>query len=236
MRYPIFGGLLALAILGVPPPGGASANTITFGTTGPYGLVNGSYEESGFTYSTYSGGLNRTNLGNSGDDMEAQWTYGGGVLRIVGSTPNTDFTYAQLDFAAYTAGGFSAETIIVTGLDRNGNVVASDSYTLSNTNIAYPKFGNWTTEYASALAGRDVRELLITLPGGLWGGSSYLAAIDNVVLNPVSTDVPAPLRPDGLDSGWAGAEYERRGCRNARIMALGSAGRSAHLGTPFPQR
>jgi hypothetical protein len=192
MRFLLIGGLLALAVSSMPPSGVAFANTLTFGTSGPYGFVAGSYNESGFTYSIYSGGLHINNLGNPGNDMEAEWQYGGGVLRILSATPNTDFKYVGLDFAAYTALGINSETITVTGIDAGGNVVGNDSYTLPNTSVAYPSFSNWTAESAVTLAGQNLRELRITIGGGLWGGSSYLSAIDNVVLDPVGMDAPVP--------------------------------------------
>jgi hypothetical protein len=147
---------------------GAFANTITF-ETAPLGVgITAPITENDFTYSTLSGGLFVSMFGNPGHDAEGLQSAGGGVLKIVSAT-GAEFAFNALDFAAFDFSGAGSQTLKVEGL-LGGSSVGVDQYTLANTKIFDPKYGNWTTEAASMLAGKTISELHISLNASNVGG------------------------------------------------------------------
>jgi hypothetical protein len=71
----------------------------------------------------------------------------------------------HFDFAAsvpFNIGGSS--TLEVRGL-LGGTPVGTDHYNTSNTSVSDPTYANWTTEFASVLAGKTLSELDISLDG-----------------------------------------------------------------------
>ena len=171
------------------------ANTITF-ETAPFGAgFSGPVTEAGFTYSKLNGALFVNNAGNSGQDVEGQAAVvgaaGGGVLKIVSATLG-DFDFNALDFAAFNILGTGSQALKVEGF-LSGLSVGVDQYTLANTKTFDPKYGNWTTEAASTLAGKSISELDITLNASAAGsGSQFLEAVDNVVLTPELAVISEP--------------------------------------------
>ena len=171
------------------------ANTITF-ETAPFGAgFSGPVTEAGFAYSKLNGALFVNNTGNPGQDVEGQAAVvgaaGGGVLKIVSATSG-DFDFNALDFAAFDILGTGSQTLKVEGF-LSGLSVGVDQYTLSNTKIFNPKYGNWTTEAASILAGKSISELGITLNASAAGsGSQFLEAADDVVLTPEQAAISEP--------------------------------------------
>jgi hypothetical protein len=169
---------------------GALANTITF-ETAPLGVgITMPITENGFTYSTPSGALFVSIFGNPGHDAEGLQTSGGGVLKIV-SAAGDDFDFNGLDFAAFDFSGAGSQTLKVEGF-LGGSSVGLEQYTLANTKIFDPKYGNWTTEAASELAGKTISELRIALSASNAAGSIFNESIDNVVLMPAVAEVPEP--------------------------------------------
>ncbi|MGH6992139.1 MAG: PEP-CTERM sorting domain-containing protein [Caulobacteraceae bacterium] len=202
----------ALAISGGAAPGAASAATITF-ETAPYGDgFTGPVTEAGFTYKTLSGSLFVNGFGNPGQDMEGEYTGGGGILDIQ-EAGGGDFTFDQLDYAAYSTDGAGSQTLYVHGYE-NGSLVASDSFTLSNTsNDTDDTYANWTTEAADLLAGKRIDDLQIALSAQV-GGDYPLEAIDNVVLTPV----PEPAAWALMLAGFLGLGAALR-VRRSRAVA-----------------
>ncbi|MGH6985590.1 MAG: PEP-CTERM sorting domain-containing protein [Caulobacteraceae bacterium] len=191
--------------------GSASAATITF-EAAPFGQFSGPATEAGFTYKTLSGSLFVDGFGNPGQEMEGAYT-GGGVLDIE-DAGGGDFTFDQLDYAAYSTDGAGSETLVVQGFE-DGSLVASDSYSLSNTsNDTNDTYANWTTEFASALAGQRIDDLQITLAAQA-GGDYPLQAIDNVVLTPVPEPAAWALMLAGF-FGLGGVFRARRSTGEAR--------------------
>ena len=169
---------------------GAPANRITF-ETAPLGVgITVPITENGFTYSTLSGGLFVSMFGNPGHDAEGLQSAGGGVLKIVSATGD-EFDFNALDFAAFDFSGAGSQTLKVEGF-LGGSSVGVDQYTLANTKIFDPKYGNWTTEAASILAGKTISELHISLNASNVGGVISNENVDNVVLAPVAAAVPEP--------------------------------------------
>jgi hypothetical protein len=166
----------------------ALANTITYETAN-LGVFTGPVTENGFTYSTLSGSLFVSPFG-TGHDAEGFQSAGGGVLKIVSATGG-NFNFNALDFAAFDFSGTGSQTLKVEGF-LGGSSVGVDQYTLANTKIFDPKYGNWTTEAASALAGKTISEFDITLNASNAAGSISNENIDNVVLTPVLAQVPEP--------------------------------------------
>ncbi|MGH6985589.1 MAG: hypothetical protein ACRED9_01955 [Caulobacteraceae bacterium] len=158
--------------------GAAGAATITFGTANS-GDFTGPVTEAGFTYEKLSGGLFVAGVGNPSPDMEGEESARGGVLDFKAAGGGS-FDFDQIDYTAVSS-ETGNQTLEVEGFE-GGNLVATDSFTLANT-TDYA----WMTELASALAGRSIDDLQITLAGGADG----FQAIDNVVLTPVS-GVPEP--------------------------------------------
>ena len=203
MKFSVPGYFLAAAAaLALASP--SLADTITFETAPFGGGFSGPVTENGYTYSTLSGGLYVNHFGNPGQDLEGAEANGGGVVKIV-AAGGGDFTFAGLDFAAYAGDGTGTQTLIVNGL-LGGGLVATDSYTLANTSTFSPNYGNWTTEFASALAGTTIDELDITLDAGETNGS-FQEAIDNVVL---AAAVPEPASLALLGASLAGLSIARR--------------------------
>jgi hypothetical protein len=171
------------------------ANTITFETAPSGAGFSGPVTEAGFTYSKLNGALFVNNFGNPGQDVEGQaavvGAVGGGALKIVSATLG-DFDFNALDFAAFNILGTGSQTLKVEGF-LSGLSVGVDQYTLPNTKMFNPKYGNWTTEAASILAGKSISELDITLNASAAGsGSQFLEAVDNVVLTPEQAAIPEP--------------------------------------------
>jgi len=177
--------MLAVSVLTSP----ALANKITFETVST-GVFTGPATEDGFTYSTLSGGLLISQFGNPGHDAEGLQSAGGGVLKIVSATGG-NFDFNALDFAAFDFSGAGSQTLEVEGF-FGGSSVGVDQYTLANTKIFDPKYGNWTTEGASILAGKTISELHISLNASNVGGVISNENVDNVVLTPVAPAVPEP--------------------------------------------
>lgn len=181
---------LAAAALAIAA-GSAQAQVVTFGagTNGPFvGPVN----ESGFTYSEFSGSLYSNTLGNPSGDLEGYSFENGGVVSFVSSSAG-DFTFEALDYAAYFNAGTGSQTLNLSGY-LNGSLVGSDSFNLANTASFFGgTYANWTTFAAVGLAGLTIDELRITLNG--FGSSESYQAIDNVTFGPVAA-VPEP-------SAWA---------------------------------
>jgi hypothetical protein len=187
----------------------AFANTITF-ETAPLGSFSGPVTENGFTYSKLSGVLliNPLLVGNPGKDAEGTIS-GGGVLKIVSAT-GSDFNFNALDFSAFDFSGTGSQTLKVEGF-LGGSSAGVDQYTLTNTKIFNPKYDNWTTEFASVLAGAGLSELDITLNASITGsGLLFNESIDNVVLTPELAAVPEPSTLTLLGVGVAGASCIRR--------------------------
>ncbi len=103
------------------------ANTITFETASSGSGFTGPVTEDGFTYSTLSGGLYVNDFGNPGQDLEGTQFDGGGVVKIV-AVGGGDFTFDQLDYAAYDRTGSGSQTLTVNGL-FNGSLAFTDTYT-----------------------------------------------------------------------------------------------------------
>ena len=178
--------MLVASALALP----ALANTITFDTAN-LGAFAGPVTEDGFTYSKLSGGLLVNQLGNPGRDLEGLATVGGGVVKIVSATGG-DFNFNALDFSAFDLSGSGSQTLRVEGF-LGGSSVGADQYTLANTKIFNPKYDNWTTEAASALAGKSISELDITLKASIAGsGSLFNENIDNLMLTPELAEIPEP--------------------------------------------
>jgi hypothetical protein len=202
-RYTISAVTVLASALASP----ALANTITFETASlGVGIAN-PITESGFTYSTLSGSLFVTPFGNPGHDAEGLQSVGGGVLKIVSATGG-NFNFNALDFSAFDFSGTGSQTLKVEGL-LGGSSVGVDQYTLANTKVFDPKYGNWTTEAASVLAGRAISELDITLNAGNAAGSISSENVDNVVLTPVQVAVPEPSNLILLGVAMVGASYIR---------------------------
>jgi hypothetical protein len=182
--YAALAAMVAVNILVSP----VLANTITFKDATVNNALTAPITEAGFTYSPLSGGLFVTNFGNPAQDAEGLQTAAGGVLKIV-SADGSDFNFNSLDFAAFAFSGTGSQTLTVEGL-LGGLSVGIDQYTLINTKIFDPKYGNWTTEMASVLAGKEISELHITLNANLASISNE--NIDNVVLTPELAAVPEP--------------------------------------------
>jgi hypothetical protein len=180
-------GMVVASAVALP----ALANTITF-ETAAVGTFTGPVTENGFTYSNLSGALlvNPLLPGNPLKDAEGTIS-GGGVLKIV-SAGGGDFTFDALDFSAFDVSGTGSQTLKVEGF-IGGSSVGLDQYTLANTKIFNPKYGNWTTEAASVLAGKSISELDITLNASIAGlGSLFNESVDNVVLTPDAAAVTEP--------------------------------------------
>jgi hypothetical protein len=166
------------------------ANKITF-ETASLGVFTGPVTEDGFIYSTLRGGLVINQFGNPAHDAEGLQSAEGGVLKIV-STTGDNFNLNTLDFAAFNFfSSTGSQTLKVEGF-LGGSSVGVDQYTLTNTKIFDPKYGNWTTEAATILAGKSISELDITLNASNAAGSISNESIDNVVLTPALAQVPEP--------------------------------------------
>jgi hypothetical protein len=183
----------------------AAANTITFETASLGAGINSPVTENGFTYSTLSGSLSVTPFGNPGHDAEGLQSSGGGVLKIVSATGDK-FNFNSLDFAAFDFSGNGSQTLRVEGFSEASSV-GVDQYTLANTNIFDPKYANWTTEAASALAGKSLSELDIALDASNAGGSISNENIDNVVLTPLDAAIPEPSSLLLLGVAMVGASF-----------------------------
>jgi hypothetical protein len=193
----------------------AFANTITFETASLGIGITTPITENGFTYSTLSGSLFVTPFGNPGHDAEGLQSTGGGVLKIVSATGG-NFNFNALDFAAFDFSGNGSQTLRVEGF-LGGSSVGVDQYTLANTKIFDPKYGNWTTEAASVLAGQIISELDITLNASNAAGSISNENIDNVVLTPAQVAVTEPSCLALLGAAVVSASFIRR--RRRRLSA-----------------
>jgi PEP-CTERM motif len=185
----------------------AVANTITFETASLGAGINSPITENGFTYSTLSGSLFVTQFGNPGHDAEGLQSAGGGVLKIVSATGD-NFNFNALDFSAFDFSGNGSQTLKVEGF-LAGSSVGVDQYTLANTKVFDPKYGNWTTEAASVLAGKSISELDITLNASNAGGSISNENIDNVVLTSLDIAIPEPSSLILLGAAMVGASFIR---------------------------
>jgi len=198
----------------------AVANKITF-ETASQGVFTGPVTEDGFTYSTLSGGLFINHFGNPGKDAEGNQSLGGGVLKIVLATGG-DFNFNALDFAAFDLFRPGSQTLSVEGF-IGGSSVGVDQYTLANTSdISKGTYANWTTEAASALAGKTISELRISLTASSAGtGFTFGENVDNVVLTPLQAAVPEPSTLTLLSIALIGAiaVRSRRGRRAVRLIA-----------------
>lgn len=171
----------------------ALANKITFDTPQTQtGVFTGPVTEDGFTFSKLSGALVINQFGNPGRDAEGNQSLGGGVLKIV-SASGGDFNFNALDFAAFDLFRPGSQTLTVEGF-IGGSSVGVDQYTLANTNdVSKGTYANWTTEAASALAGKTISELRISLTASSAGtGFTFGENIDNVVLTPAQVAIPEP--------------------------------------------
>jgi hypothetical protein len=202
-----------LVASGLAPP--ALASTITFETASLGADIASPITESGFTYSTLSGSLFVTPFGNPGHDAEGLQSAGGGVLKIVSATGG-NFNFNALDFSAFDVAGTGSQTLKVEGF-LGGSLVGADQYTLANTKIFDPKYGNWTTEAASVLAGKSISELDVILNASNAAGSISNENIDNVVLTPVQVAVPEPSSLTLLGVAAVGASLIR--LRRRRLLA-----------------
>jgi hypothetical protein len=128
--------------------------------------------------------------------------------KIVSATGD-DFDFNALDFSAFDFSGTGSQTLRVEGF-LAGLSVGVDQYTLANTKIFDPKYGNWTTKAASALAGETISELHISLNASNAGGSISNENIDNVVLTPVVEGVPEPASVALLGAGVLVLGWVRR--------------------------
>lgn len=203
-RYPALATIVVASTLALP----ALANTITFETAN-VGAFTGPVTEDGFTYSKLSGALliNPLLVGNPGKDAEGTIS-GGGVLKIV-SAAGDDFNFNALDFSAFDISGTGSQTLKVEGF-LGGLSVGVDQYTLANTKVFNPKYDNWTTEAASALAGKSISELDITLNATIaMSGSLFNESIDNVVLTLEQAAVPEPSSLALLGVAAVGASFVR---------------------------
>ena len=186
-RYTAGAAMMVASVLALP----ALANTITFETASLGVGITSPITESGFTYSTLSGSLFVTPFGNPGHDAEGLQSTGGGVLKIVSATGG-NFNFNALDFSAFDFSGTGSQALKVEGF-LGGSSVGVDQYTLANTKVFDPTYGNWTTEVASILSGKTISEIDITLNASNAAGSISNENVDNVVLTPVQVAaVPEP--------------------------------------------
>jgi len=223
--YPLIGvarfyAVVAMTAVASALASPAVANKITF-ETASQGVFTGPVTEDGFTYSTLSGGLFINHFGNPGKDAEGNQSLGGGVLKIVLATGG-DFNFNALDFAAFDLFRPGSQTLSVEGF-IGGSSVGVDQYTLANTSdISKGTYANWTTEAASALAGKTISELRISLTASSAGtGFTFGENVDNVVLTPLQAAVPEPSTLTLLSIALIGAiaVRSRRGRRAVRLIA-----------------
>lgn len=193
--------LIAAVLLAAP----AFANVITF-ETAPLGPgFSGPITEDGFTYTNAFGGLYVNAHGNPGQDLEGTIAEGGGVLAIQRQGGGT-FTFDSVDYAAFDQSGTGTQDLIVGGLLED--FIVFDEFTLSNTSVLSPAYGNWTTEYAGNLAGLQLDTLIIILGAGT-DPDQFTSAIDNVVLTP-GPDLPEPATLALMGAGLLGFGARRR--------------------------
>jgi hypothetical protein len=168
-------GLLAIS----PAVDIPASHATTIGFEGaPVGPgFTGPITESGFVYSRFSGNLFINNDGNPGHNVEPS-AGTGGVLEIVSATAGSLFQFSALDLAS----GAGAPVVSVEGL-FGGSPLATDNFTGPGGGLPGP----YTTEHTSNLLGKNIDELLISLP------ASPESAIDNVVLNAAAVPEPASL-------------------------------------------
>lgn len=195
------------------------ANVITFEAAPTSGVFYIPIDEDGFRYSPGGWGYVWTGRGNPGKGMAGVGFDHGGRL-VITALGNRDFTFESVDFAAYDASGAGSQKLLVVGF-LDGVVVGAEQYTLANTSVFLPTFGNWTTETASGLAGRTLDLLQFVLPAGFYP-SNHMVTIDNVVLTPGAVETPEPSSLFLIAAGLAGLRIARR-----RRRPRSSPGRSA---------
>lgn len=173
----------------------ASATTITFDTA-PLGPgFTGPVTENGFTYQQTFGAIRGNNKGFAGRDLEAQpGTWGGGlvVYRANGGT----FLFTSIDFAAFEPGPAQDQALSLVGVTKDGTLV-NEYYTLATTNVSSPTYANWTTEWAAALAGLELKSLAIELYSFPSDIPCY-TAIDNLVFADPPNNNPGVPEPASL--------------------------------------
>lgn len=198
--------LTAAAVIASAAP--ASANVITFETATFMSQLPAPITEKGFSYKSQSGALTINNLGHPGLHIQGFASGGGGIMEI-SRAGGGDFMFDSLDFAAFGFVDAPTQTLAIDGL-LNGSIVGSDQFTLANTTIFAPSYGNWTTELASLLAGREIDTLRIHLNAGTNGSDVlFVEAVDNVVLTPIAA-VPEPATLALFGAGLLGFVAWRR--------------------------
>lgn len=194
------------------------AAVITFQTAPPGPGFNGPVTEDGYVYSRDSGYLWADDWGNPGRMIQGDNDWGSGVLKIVSAVSGEIFQFLGLDYAAWRQNSINDDTfyiadIVVEGY-RNNGLIGTDTFSVLETDVFSPSYGNWTTGAASGLSSKAIDKLLVYLDAGEAVRADgdrrfFLEAVDNVELE-VAADVPEPTALALMGLGLAGIGFARK--------------------------